>query len=75
MLTGHDLPAEAVALPHGRVVPGHEWFDDGSLCRWMLRITEPPEVLLGALLDRLPAHLLDQVLAGLVEVDLDALAA
>ncbi|MCB0958113.1 MAG: hypothetical protein KDB04_01155 [Acidimicrobiales bacterium] len=75
LLTGHDLPAEATALPYGQVVPGRDWFDDGSLSRWMLRVAEPPEVLLGELVERLPAHLLDQVLLGLAEIDLGVLAA
>ncbi|MEZ5182051.1 MAG: hypothetical protein R2702_09280 [Acidimicrobiales bacterium] len=74
-LAGHDLPAEDAALPYGRVLPGREWFDDGSLSRWILRVAQPPDALLAELVERLPAHLLDQVLVGLVEIDLEALAA
>lgn len=74
LLTDRDLPAAAVELPEGTVLPGHEWFDDGSLCRWLLRTTHPPEALLGELIEQLPAHLTDRVLAGLVEVDLGAAA-
>jgi hypothetical protein len=75
VLAGRELPAGSIGLPVGRVLSGEEWFDDGALSRWVLRGTLPPDVLLGELVERLPAHLVDRLVAGLAEVDLDALAA
>ena len=59
----HGPTAEGEVLGLGR------WFDDGSLCRWMLRNLPPADALLPDLLGALPDHLAEAVLAGLVEAD------
>lgn len=69
------LPAEEHGPKgEGETLPAGRWFDDGSLCRWMLRDLPPADLLLADLLATLPAHLADSLLAGLVEAELPAAA-
>lgn len=69
------MPAASVDLPDGEVIAGDRWFDDGTLARWMLRRTLPPDVLVAELLGHLTPQLAERVGDALAEVDLEALAA
>ena len=54
---------------------GDGWFDDGSLSRWLLRRTLPPDLLVEELVAHLPPTLVARLGAALVEIDLEDLIA
>lgn len=64
-----DLPAVRFGPPGGSRLPGCEWFDDGSLSRWLLSRLPPAEALVPDLLSVLPHHVGADLLTALGEVD------
>lgn len=63
-----DLPATSAGPPGGTILGADRWFDDGSLCRWMLQRLSPTELLLADLLAELPDDLGDALVDSLVAV-------
>jgi hypothetical protein len=66
------LPAAVWGPPGGEVLVLSEWFDEGSISRWVLRHLPPPDLLLGELLNSLSASLAHAVLDALAETDRSA---
>ena len=59
------LPAAEWGPPGGSVLPAGTWFDEGSLCRWLLRSLPPVDALCSDLLAVLPPALGEQLVDGL----------
>ena len=59
------LPASWCGPPGGTLPSASDWFDDGSLSRWVLRQVPPTEVLVPDVLSILPDHVGAQLLLAL----------
>jgi hypothetical protein len=66
------LPAAVWGPPGGEILVLADWFDEGSISRWVLRHLPPPDLLLGELLNTLGASLARDVLRALAEADTSA---
>lgn len=64
-----EMPAATDGPPDGVPTTPQEWFDEGTLSRWLLRRMVPPELVLPDLLSVLPSHLGESLVTALVEVD------
>jgi hypothetical protein len=63
------LPASVWGPPGGAVLPLGDWFDAGSISRWVFRHLPPPEVLVTELVNQLTPPVARDLLAALREVD------
>ena len=63
------MPASQHGPPDGRPTTPREWFDEGTLSRWLTRHAVPAELVLPDLLSVLPPHLGESLLVALVEID------
>ncbi|MFN8016736.1 MAG: hypothetical protein U0P45_01295 [Acidimicrobiales bacterium] len=71
-----ELPAARWGPPGGEVLGLGDWFDDGSLARWLVAGQAQPGALATHVLGTLPPPVAERVVAALVELgpDLEALA-
>lgn len=69
-ISGTELPAARCGPPGGTTLRAGEWFDEGSLSRWILRDLPPAESLLPDLLAVLPPDVGESLLLALCEVEL-----
>ncbi|MCB1031783.1 MAG: hypothetical protein KDA95_10630 [Acidimicrobiales bacterium] len=71
-----ELPAAKWAPKgEGEILTAGQWFDDGAMCRWMMRELPETDVLVTEVLRKVPAHLVEHLLDGVVEANLTASAA
>jgi hypothetical protein len=63
------LPAAVWGPPGGEVLVLADWFDEGSISRWVFRHLPPPDLLLGELLNSLSSSLARDVVDALAETD------
>lgn len=67
-LADTPLPAADCGPEGGTVEPLGTWFDDGSLCRFVLRPLPAAPELLEAVFERLPGHSADAMRSALVTI-------